>query len=311
MHALALVQGLYNVVDMAARASLVQPVVPFDLRERIDAALLGKVIESAATAPPRLAEAMRYAAMPGAGRLRPQLTKLVATAEGDPEPDVSMGAALAVELVHCASLVHDDLPCFDDAELRRGRLAVHRVYGEPLALLTGDAFIVLAFEVLATSSAGRSSTRALVTTLARGIGPSRGIIAGQAWESEPNPPLEAYHAAKTGALFGAAAAMGAIAAGAEPETWRRFGERLGAAYQAADDLADVVGEASRLGKTVGRDAALDRPSVVRVHGVEGAKGRILELANEALGTLPAKPGANVIRDWVESKVLARLGVTRR
>ncbi len=297
-------------LSMAAYASLASP-VPFDLRQRIDAALLGKVIESSADAPPRLAEALRYAVSGSAGRLRPQLTKLVAIAEGDGDPEASTGAALSVELVHCASLVHDDLPCFDDAELRRGKPALHRVFGEPIALLVGDALIVLAFEVLATSAAGRSCSRELVKALARGIGPSRGIIAGQAWESEPTPPLEAYHAAKTGALFGAAAAMGAIAAGASPELWRGFGERLGAAYQAADDLADAIGEAARIGKSVGRDAALARPSVVRVHGVEWAKARVVELTNEALGMLPSTSGAELIREWVEVEMLSHLGVASR
>jgi geranylgeranyl diphosphate synthase type II len=293
---------------MVAHAVSPSHISSFDLRTRVDVALVSTVAEATAKSPPRLARAMREAATPGGGRLRPQLTKLVAMAEGDPAPDVSFGAALAVELVHCASLVHDDLPCFDDAELRRGKPALHRVHGEPLALLTGDAFIVLAFETLAQSSAGAPCTRALVAALARGIGPSRGIIAGQAWESEPNAPLDAYHTAKTGALFAAAAALGAIAAGAEPEPWHAFGEHLGRAYQAADDLADAVGEAARLGKPTRRDEALGRPNVVRVHGVERARARVREITNDALAMLPSRPGTDAIRAWVDAKLLAHLGV---
>lgn len=244
--------------------------------------------------PPRLREALRYAVFPGGARLRPRLCLGVAAACGDTGLGAASAAAAAVELVHCASLVHDDLPCFDDAEQRRGNLAVHKRYGEATAVLVGDTLIVLAFETL-----GRAGTAAQLGLLALATGPSRGIIAGQAWESEPAAPLDEYHRAKTAALFDAAAGMGAIAAGADPRPWRAFGEAVGRAYQAADDLADAVGCATSLGKPTGRDAALARPSVVRAHGVDAARRRVRELVDEARTRVPPCPGREMILLWLE------------
>lgn len=284
---------------MVAHARRLAP--HLDFRPAIDAAVLRAVADATAASPPKLAAAMRYAVSPGGGRLRPELTKLVAAAHHDPDPSASTAAAVAVELVHCASLVHDDLPCFDDAETRRGKPALHRAFGEPLAVLTGDALIVLAFETLA--SASPAVAPALVAALARGIGASRGIIAGQAWESEPAVPLDDYHRAKTGALFGAAAAMGAIAAGAEPDRWYELGERLGSAYQASDDVIDAASDAASAGKTTGRDAELGRPSVVRAHGLEAARARVDALVAEAIALIPAAPGAEIVRGWIVSKLV--------
>jgi geranylgeranyl diphosphate synthase type II len=211
-------------------------------------------------------------------------------------------AAVSIELLHCASLVHDDLPCFDNADTRRGKPSVHKAYGEPLALLVGDAFIVQSFDVLvrAASSNAPRELPELLQALTAAAGTSRGLLAGQAWESEPVAPLEEYQRAKTASLFEAASAMGAIAAGAAPQPWRRFASAVGRAYQAADDLRDAVGNAASLGKPTGRDEALNRPSVVRAFGAEAARARIASLIDAALRELPRCEGEPLVREWVAS-----------
>jgi geranylgeranyl diphosphate synthase type II len=221
--------------------------------------------------PQLLQEAMHYSVFPGGARIRPQLCLAVAAACGDDDPALSNAAASAIELLHCASLVHDDLPCFDNAQLRRGRPSVHAAYGERIAVLAGDALIVLAFQVLANSGT-RSIFRLgpLMNTIAMSVGSPRGIVAGQAWECESKVVLRDYQRAKTGSLFEAATAAGAQAAGADAATWRPLGEWLGEAYQVADDLRDVAADANELGKPVGRDVALDRPSAARQYGFGGA-----------------------------------------
>jgi geranylgeranyl diphosphate synthase type II len=150
-------------------------------------------------APPRLASAIRHAVVPGGARIRPQLLLAVACACGDDDPSLADGAAAALELLHCASLVHDDLPCFDDAPLRRGRASVHAAYGERCAVLAGDALIVMAFEALARA-ATRSPWRlpALLCMLASRVGMPHGIVAGQAWECEDWVALPDYQRAHLG-----------------------------------------------------------------------------------------------------------------
>ena len=271
---------------------------------RIETALARAI--SAATAsscPPRLREAMHHAVFPGGGRLRPRLCLAVAASCGDARPELADAAAAALELIHCASLVHDDLPCFDDAELRRGAPSVHQRFGPATALLAGDALIVLAFETLARAGA---SAEALV--LATATGSARGLIAGQAWESEDDAPLEEYHRAKTAALFEAAARLGAMAACAERadvDRWRGFGEAVGRAYQAADDLADAVGSAAALGKTTGKDAALSRPSVVRSYGIDGARRQARDLLASARAAIPRGDEA-ALGAWMD-RLARRLG----
>ncbi|HEV7440371.1 MAG TPA: polyprenyl synthetase family protein [Methylobacterium sp.] len=247
-------------------------------------------------APPRLAEAIRYAVFPGGHRIRPRLCLAVAAACGDDDPAASDATAAAIELLHCASLVHDDLPCFDDATMRRQKPSVHVAFGEPLAVLTGDALIVLAFETLARGTA-RSSHRlgALVGLVARAVGSPAGIVAGQAWESEPEVALSNYQQAKTGALFAAATVAGAAAAGVSPLPWRLLGECLGEAYQVADDLRDVACRQEEIGKPAGRDATLGRPNAALLLGKTGALERLKRLAREAIEVIPACRGADSLR----------------
>lgn len=242
--------------------------------------------------PPGLQRAMEYAVFPGGARLRPRLCLTVACACGDDNRGLADAAAAAIELLHCASLVHDDLPCFDDAATRRGRPTVHAAYGEELAVLAGDGLIVAAFEVLARGAVHAPLRLApMIAALAQGTGAPRGIVAGQGWESEPTVDVAAYHRAKTGALFSAAASLAALSAGADPAPWAALGGRLGEAYQLADDLADVLSESTRLGKGTGVDATHDRPSAVRAHGVHGALARLEAALTEVLHAVPDGPRA--------------------
>lgn len=265
---------------------------------RIERALLARLAASAnETAPPGLAEAMRHAVFPGGARVRPHLCLAVAAACGDSDPQASDAAATAVELLHCASLVHDDLPCFDDAPVRRGSPSVHAAYGEALAVLAGDALIVAAFESLANAPPDRLA--ALLPIIAQGVGSPDGIVAGQAWEGEPRVPLKRYHAAKTGALFMAATMSGAVAAGASPTPWRDLGARLGLAYQVADDLMDALGGDG--GKPVHQDSAHARPNAVASLGLKGAVRRLETLIAEAVRAVPLCPGAESLRDLVRAQ----------
>jgi len=268
-----------------------------DPQSRIEAHL-SLLFTRAATpsGPPLLQAAMRHAVFPGGARVRARLTLAVAYACGDDAPSVADAAASAIELLHCASLVHDDMPCFDDADTRRGRPAVHRAYGEPLALLTGDALIVLAFQALAEGGAKAPRRLAsMMAAVAGAVGVPRGIVAGQAWECEPLADLSAYQQAKTGALFAAATIAGAAAAGADPHPWRALGESLGEAYQVADDLLDAVSSEADTDKPVGRDAALDRPSAVRAYGIQGALALLESLTKAAADSIPDCQGAAPLR----------------
>ena len=260
-----------------------------------------------APCPPRLAAAYRYAILPGGSWIRPRLTLAVAQACGNQAPGAALAYAAALELMHCASLIHDDLPCFDNAKTRRGRPALHREFGEPLALLTGDGLIVLALQWLSLEGwDGGALLPALHNQLACAVGAPAGIVAGQSWEEESEIDLRAYHEAKTGALFSAATAGGALAGGGDAQAWGRLGARLGEAYQVADDLRDALGDSDELGKPVGVDQALGRPSAVLQLGVEGAAQRLRDLVAEALASIPPCPGRPALLATIEAQAKAIL-----
>ncbi len=276
---------------------------------RIEAAVaaavaLGQGPSGGAEAPAKLRAALDHAVFPGGARIRPTILISVARACGDDRPHLTDAAAAALELIHCASLVHDDLPCFDDADIRRGKPTVHRAFGEPVAVLAGDSLIVLAFEVLARA-AGDNPARAveLIRVLAQRTGMPGGICAGQGWESEAEVNLAAYHRAKTGALFIAATQMGAIAAGQEAEPWEELGARIGAAFQVADDLKDALLTEAEMGKPAGQDAAHARPSAVQELGVAGAVRHLKDILGGAIASIPSCPGeamlATMVRAYAE------------
>lgn len=256
-----------------------------DITARIERSLHTALAPGAT--PPLLSLAMHHAVFPGGARVRPRLCLAAAEACGGDDPALAEAAAAAIELMHCASLVHDDMPCFDDAATRRGRLSVHRAFGEPLALLAGDALIVLAFQTVLRAPVRHPERLAQVMRIvADSVGTPSGIVAGQAWECEAHVDVSAYHRAKTAALFAGASMAGAAAAGGPIEEWRAVGERLGEAYQVADDIGDAISAAEEMGKPVGQDAALGRPSAVRELGLRGAVARLESLADAAAAAVP-------------------------
>ena len=210
-----------------------------------------------------------------------------------------MASAIAIEMIHCASLVHDDLPCFDDADMRRGQTSVHKEFGERLAVLTGDALIVMAYQTVAATSR-RSAQRLapIIKTISQGVGAPFGIIAGQAWECESQAVLSEYQRAKTGALFAAATAAGAQAAGSDADTWKGLGEWLGEAYQVADDIRDVLGDSQFLGKPSGQDQEHHRPSSAKELCLNGAVEHFDYLVGQAIASIPNCQGDGYLKKLV-------------
>lgn len=265
---------------------------------------LGAILDHTADqdCPPLLSRALHHAVFPGGARVRPKLCLAVASANRCTEPALAMQAACAIELLHCASLVHDDLPCFDDADTRRGKPSVHRAFGEPIAILVGDALIVAGFEAVGTltGKAAQDSPQ-VMRILARGTGAPMGICAGQAWESEPTVDVSRYHQAKTGALFVAATQAGAAAAGVDTSGWSALGRSIGEAYQVADDIQDSIASAEELGKPCGQDAAHSRPNAVSEFGLQGAARRLKELIEAGLDSVPDCPGREQLLNLVRAQ----------
>jgi geranylgeranyl diphosphate synthase type II len=254
--------------------------------------------------PARLHGAMHDAVFPGGRRARPLLCRLIADRYGGGDDEMVGRMAAAVELVHCASLVQDDLPCFDNAATRRGLPSSHVVYGEATAILVGDALLTLAFETLSNAPVRKAQVAfRLMGVLTSATGSSNGIIGGQALELEPHPvDVNHYHKQKTAALFRAAAAGGAICCGAENDVsrWARLGELMGCALQLRDDLDDVEATCEQAGKPTGRDAALGRPNAALQGGLENARAMrasIIEGVSELLG--PRTPETEALRIVVE------------
>lgn len=261
-----------------------------DLRGQVDAAL-ERYLPAPTEDPPSLHEAMRYAVFGGGKRLRPVCCVLACQAVGG-DPHAAMPAAVALELVHTYSLVHDDLPCMDDDDYRRGRLTVHKVFGESMGVLAGDALLTHAFEVIARELPPAQAGRACAA-LAAGAG-SRGMVGGQVGDLEAEGktlPLDrvlSIDAKKTAALFAASFRCGAICGGADRGLEDRLGQlghELGVAFQIVDDLLDLTASAAEMGKATGKDAARGKATLPSLLGIDGARSlatahteRALELA---------------------------------
>lgn len=257
--------------------------------------------------PPRLASAMRHATLGGGARLRPALCLAVTQACGGDAGSAS-AAASSLEFLHCASLVHDDLPCFDDAAERRGQPSVHAAYGEALAVLTGDALIVAAFQNLSRDAVAPQHLPGLLRCISDAVSASKGIVGGQAWECEPSVALTRYHRAKTGALFEAACRAGAIASNRPEEPWAAFGALIGEAYQVADDLHDTL-DVAGLGKPSNQDEAHGRPNAVLSLGLPNALERLERLLDAAFDAVPHCGNPAPINTWLAA-VAQRLQPTR-
>lgn len=272
-----------------------------DAYDRADTPLSRALMAALSAAEPaRLREALEYAVFPGGARIRPAVCLAVAEAcrPSRPPSTLAYAAAAAVELLHCASLAHDDLPCFDDAALRRGRPSVHRAFGEATAVLVGDALIVAAFASLASASA----PAAAIAVLAKAAGACGGLVSGQAFELEPEGGADVtrYHEAKTGALFEAAARLGALASGADAARFAPFGRSLGRFYQVADDVADRYATASLLGKPVGQDAANGRPTAIAgLRSREAAASILLAARADVVTRLPLGGEGDRLRAFAE------------
>jgi geranylgeranyl diphosphate synthase type II len=281
----------------------------------VEVALRDAITRAPATgapAPPKLQEALLHAVFPGGARARPGLCLAVTRAAGGQVDAAAVAAAAAVELVHCASLAHDDLPCFDDADLRRGGPTVHKVWGDAMAVLVGDALIVLAFDVLARGLEARPDLGARpISLLAAATGAHGGLVGGQAWELEDPADVDvaAYHRAKTAALFEASAGLGALVAGVAPASFAALGRSLGMTYQLADDVCDRVASAEALGKVPGRDAALGRPTAAS-GDLDAAAARLRVAMRRTELAVPSCPGETELRFAVRD-VLARLAARCR
>ena len=271
------------------------------LMTRAEQALSTHFVRAAGVgAPSRLVSAMRHAVFSGGARIRPQLCMAVATACGDDAPELTNAAAVALELMHCASLVHDDMPAFDNADTRRGLPTVHKAFSEPLALLAGDGLIVMAYRVMLQAGAQHPERLiALIDNLTTGVGLPHGIVAGQAWECETSADLGEYQRAKTGALFVSATCAGALSCGHEPAPWAPLGAYLGEAYQVADDIRDVIADAASLGKPVGQDVLHARPSSAQALGLDGAIAHFDHLIEQAIRSIPACSSRDMLRQLVQ------------
>lgn len=254
---------------------------------------LDRMLSSASIPPPRLREAMRYSVFAGGKRLRPVLCIAAAEALGaDPSP--FLPAACSLELVHTYSLIHDDLPAMDDDDLRRGRPTSHRVFGEALAILAGDALLTLAFEIIARMDSVRPAARtALVERLAAGSG-AAGMVGGQVLDLAAEgrevsaEELEEIHARKTAALIETAVSFAAVLAGADEAregALRAYGRALGMAFQVTDDILDATGDEKKMGKKTGQDAAARKATYPALHGVEESRRIARACIDAALGAL--------------------------
>jgi farnesyl diphosphate synthase/geranylgeranyl diphosphate synthase type II len=266
-------------------------------RSRVDEALAVLCRRELADVTPSVKEAVRYCLLGEGKRLRALLVIEAYRAAGGVE-DPS-GLAAAVEIVHAYSLIHDDLPCMDNDNVRRGRPTVHRMFGVPLATVAGATMVPLAaraaFAEAQALGLSRSRAAGIVAELMRASG-AGGMIAGQLLDLEAEgrqldlAQLERVHRSKTGMLIAAAARIGAVAAQADAPVlavFTRYGEALGLAFQIADDVLDVTSTTDQLGKTAGRDALLRKSTYPGILGVDGALVRARALAKEACDALRA------------------------
>jgi len=260
---------------------------------RVDAALDAR-LPRATTRPASIHRAMRHAVFAGGKRLRPVLCIAACEACGGQAAD-ALHAACAVEMLHTYSLVHDDLPAMDDDDLRRGRPTCHKVFGEAVAILCGDALLTEAFAVLAGQQPanGRHTAADLVLELARAAD-SRRLIGGQVMDLEaegtPATParLRAIHIAKTASLITASLRLGGMCAGATPRklaALATFGEALGLAFQILDDILDETQTSDRLGKTAGKDAAAAKATYPALIGLDASRRQAAKLTDQALRAL--------------------------
>jgi geranylgeranyl diphosphate synthase type II len=253
---------------------------------------LAELLPGTQELPRELVEAMRYSCLAPGKRIRPVLAIASCVACGGTK-EAAIDAACAVEMVHAFSLIHDDLPAIDNDVLRRGRPTCHVAFGEAVAILAGDALFALAFEVLTEMDCTAEVRIKCVELLSKCSG-IRGLVSGEAIdilsEGKPvsAPTLELIHVRKTGALIAAACEMGAVLGGGDSGAQaklRSYGEKIGLAFQIADDVLNVEGDAEKTGKSVGSDAERGKATYVGLFGLEASKAKAKSLAQDAIGLL--------------------------
>lgn len=261
--------------------------------------------------PTRLHQAMRYSVFAGGKRIRPILMLAACEAVGGDAQD-ALSAACAIEMIHTYSLIHDDLPAMDDDDLRRGQPTNHKVFGEAVAILAGDALLTEAFVMLSRQQSWGHAGRQVLELMARNAG-ARGMVGGQVVDMDSEDSevdletLEYIHNHKTGALLSAAIEAGALIGGATEiqfDALRRYGKAAGLAFQVADDILDIVADQEALGKDVGSDVDRGKATYPALLGLEGAKLRADELMTEALNAVEgfdrkAQPLRDIARYIVE------------
>ncbi len=255
-------------------------------------ALLDRLLPMDGFPAPRVTEAMRYAALGQGKRLRPFLVVESAALFGVPR-ERALRAGAALECVHCYSLVHDDLPAMDDDDLRRGKPTAHKAFDEATAILAGDALLTYAFEILSDAATHPDAAVrvALVTKLAKAAGVA-GMVGGQMLdiEAETQNSAELAHigliqSLKTGALFRFACEAGAVLGGADPAPLIRYAQKIGLAFQIADDILDVESTPEALGKATQKDKAMGKATFVDLLGMDEARRRAAALVDEAVESL--------------------------
>ena len=260
-----------------------------------------------------LYDAMYYSLLAGGKRIRPVLVLETCRMCGG-DPAAALPFAGAVEMIHTYSLIHDDLPCMDDDDLRRGRPTNHKVYGEATAVLAGDGLLTAAFETMLELPPELPPERALAAAglLARAAG-GRGMVGGQVLDmagegrSLSLSELELLQSLKTGALISAAAELGCIAAGGSPEQRRavaRYAQKLGRAFQIRDDMLDVTGTTEEFGKPVGSDRSREKSTFVTALGLEGSGALVEQLTEEAVSALNGFPQPDFLI-WLARELASR------
>ena len=278
----------------------------------IDKALDG-FLPRATAKPATIHKAMRYSLFAGGKRIRPVLTLAAAEACGG-AASAAMPAACAVECIHTYSLIHDDLPCMDDDDLRRGRPTSHKVFGEGVAVLAGDGLLTIAFEILAQAKpTARYGTAALVGELAGASG-SKWLIGGQVADLEgeghalTGADLRYIHRCKTAALLTASLRLGAMSANATARQLKNvtdFGQALGLAFQVIDDILDVTQTTEKLGKTAGKDVKATKATYPAIHGLEKSRAEARRLTHAAHAAIrPFGASGATLREIADS-LLAR------
>jgi geranylgeranyl diphosphate synthase type II len=256
-------------------------------------AVLEKLMPAESTPPASIHRAMRYSVFAGGKRIRPILCYESAKLF-NPDADAAIPVGCALEFIHTYSLIHDDLPALDNDDLRRGKATNHKVFGEAIAILAGDALLTLAFQTLANSAIEPARRVRLISEIATAAGTVNGMVGGQVAdiEAEKKPAgaamLEYIHRSKTAALICGSIVAGAIAGGAtdeDVECLRRFGGQIGWAFQVVDDILDVSESSAALGKTAGKDQAQQKATYPALYGLEKSRAIATDLETKALREL--------------------------